>query len=227
MAEVKHDATRLVSPNPFYKSISRNFELIMFNGDVKCVCIAADSYAVCRRPARDLVPFHNWPALASYERSRHMLAPGVGLTVVAGFRPALFNGMRRIGDLTRVSLLSAKLVTITGGPVLLHWRGQGALVCLLLPLISVLLIGHCFISCLPDVGDMPVAWGDLHREWSSPGRLGLPMQSVAGVISGVLLSGVFGRMALIRFSYFMRAVESAGVADAVRRVLKRVRWNKK
>nr|WP_255529317.1 O-antigen translocase [Luteimonas sp. MC1572] len=116
------------------------------------------------------------------------LALGVGFSVAAGSQSALLNGMRRIGDLARTSVLSALLATIVGVPVLLHWREQGLLAYLLLTPISTFLVGYWYTSRLPGIGRAPLVWSDLRREWSFLARLGMPVM-LAGlvVLAGQLL----------------------------------------
>src|SRR5690606_19420965 len=116
------------------------------------------------------------------------LALGVGLSVAAGSQSALLNGMRRIGDLARTSVLSALLATVVGVPVLLHWREQGLLAYLLLTPISPFLVGYWYTSRLPGIGRAPLVWSDLRREWSFLARLGMPVM-LAGlvVLAGQLL----------------------------------------
>lgn len=109
------------------------------------------------------------------------LALGVGLSVAAGSQSALLNGMRRIGDLARTSMLSALLATIVGVPVLLHWREQGLLVYVLLTPISAFLVGYWYTSRLPGVWRAPLIWSDMRREWSFLARLGLPVM-LAGLV---------------------------------------------
>ena len=110
------------------------------------------------------------------------LALGVGLSVAAGSQSALLNGMRRIGDLARTSVLSALLATLVGVPVLLHWREQGLLAYLLLTPISTFLVGYWYTSRLPGVGRARLVWSDLRREWSSLARLGMPVM-LAGLVA--------------------------------------------
>ena len=119
---------------------------------------------------------------ASLSRTAGWLALGVGLSVAAGSQSALLNGMRRIGDLARTSVLSALLGTIVGVPVLLHWREQGLLAYLLLTPISTFLVGYWYTSRLPGIGRAPLVWSDLRREWGSLARLGMPVM-LAGLVA--------------------------------------------
>ena len=54
------------------------------------------------------------------------LALAVGFTVAAASQTALLNGLRQIGDLARVSVLSAMLSTLLGVGALMLW-GRGGL----------------------------------------------------------------------------------------------------
>ena len=110
------------------------------------------------------------------------LALGVGLSVAAGSQSALLNGMRRIGDMARTSVLSALLATIVGVPVLLHWREQGLLAYLLLTPISTFGVGYWYTSRLPGIARAPLAWNNLRREWGALARLGIPVM-LAGLVA--------------------------------------------
>lgn len=71
----KYDVIQLISPNPFYRPISRFLESIIFEGDSKCIYIAAGSDAIYRKHTRDLeyYPPHNWSENHDYDRLKHML----------------------------------------------------------------------------------------------------------------------------------------------------------
>lgn len=54
-----------------------------------------------------------------------ILAPAVGMNVISAMQTAFLRGMRRIGDLARVTILGLALGTLLGMPVLYIWRQAG------------------------------------------------------------------------------------------------------
>lgn len=100
------------------------------------------------------------------------LALGVGLGVAGGSQSALLNGLRRIGDLARVSVYSAALATIIGVGVLLIWHQEGLIVYLLLTPLSSFMVGHWYVSHLPRIDAVPTQWRALTQQWVSLARVG-------------------------------------------------------
>ncbi len=118
------------------------------------------------------------PAL-SYEVG--WLALGVGLTVAGGSQGALLNGLRRIGDLARVSVVSAVLSTIFGVGALLLWHERGILIYLLMTPVASFVVGHWYVARLPRVQVPPTPLGELARQWGTLARLGTAFM-LAGVV---------------------------------------------
>ena len=108
------------------------------------------------------------------------LALVVGLTVAAASQTALLNGMRQIGDLARVSVLSAMLSTLLGIGALMLW-GRGGLVAFLIaaPLASFLL-GHVYVARLPKIQAPPTPLPILAGQWRVLAKLGAAFM-VAGL----------------------------------------------
>lgn len=79
------------------------------------------------------------------------LAVAVGLTVAAASQLALLNGMRRIGDLARVSVLSALLSTLLGVGALLLWREGGLMAFVIAAPLASFLLGHVYVARLPKL----------------------------------------------------------------------------
>lgn len=101
------------------------------------------------------------------------LALGVGLTVAAGSQSALLNGLRRIGDLARVSVFSALLSTALGVGALLMWRERGLLIFLLISPVASFVFGHVYVARLPKVQSRPTQLGELVQQWHILARLGV------------------------------------------------------
>ncbi len=121
---------------------------------------------------RDLFATHllNDPSLAG---DVGWLALGVGLNVAAISQLALLNGLRRIGDLAWVSVLSALLSTVLGIPALLLWGQGGLLAYLLLTPIAGFLVGYVYVMRLPKVTSIPTSFLVLTRQWRIMVRLGM------------------------------------------------------
>ena len=113
------------------------------------------------------------------------LALGVALSVAGASQGALIQGMRRIGDMARLSVFGSLLNTVLGVALLWQW-GQAGLVAYVLigPLVSFLL-GHWYVSRLPKVASDPVAMQEMAHQWQTLLRLGIPFMG-AGVAGGLV-----------------------------------------
>lgn len=113
------------------------------------------------------------------------LALGVALSVAGASQGALIRGMRRIGDMARLSVYGAVLNTVLGIALLWQW-GQAGLVAYVLvgPLVSFLL-GHWYVSRLPKLITDPVAVREMTHQWQTLLRLGVPFMGT-GVVSALV-----------------------------------------
>jgi len=113
------------------------------------------------------------------------LAIGVALSVASSSQGALMQGMRRIGEVARLSVLGSLLYTITGG-ALLWYFGQSCLIAYVLigPLLSFLL-GHWYVARLPKLTAEPVAMQNLLLQWKHLLRLGIPFMG-AGIVGSLV-----------------------------------------
>jgi PST family polysaccharide transporter len=117
------------------------------------------------------------------------LAVGVALTVAAGSQGALLNGLRRIGDVARVSVLSTLLSTLLGVGALVLLGDKGVLFFVLAGPLSSFLLGHWFVSRLPRMTGSPTQFRELQQQWETLARLG-----VAFMVAG--LAGPVGQLAV-------------------------------
>lgn len=101
------------------------------------------------------------------------LALGVGLTVASGSQGALLNGLRRIGDLARVSVYSAFIATVLGVGALLLWHEKGLLVYLLLSPVASFVVGHWYVARLPKVDGSHTSLRAMTQQWATLARLGM------------------------------------------------------
>jgi PST family polysaccharide transporter len=108
------------------------------------------------------------------------LAVGVALTVAAGSQGALLNGLRRIGDIARISILSALLSTLLGVSALWLLGEKGVLIFVLSAPLSSFLLGHWFVSRLPRLQGSQTQLRELQEQWKTLARLGAAFM-VAGL----------------------------------------------
>ncbi len=113
------------------------------------------------------------------------LAVGVALSVAGASQGALIQGMRRIGDMARLSVYGSVLNTVLGVALLWLW-GQAGLVAYVLvgPLVSFLL-GHWYVLRLPKAASDPIAVQELAHQWQMLLRLGIPFMG-AGLVGALV-----------------------------------------
>lgn len=100
------------------------------------------------------------------------LALGVALTVATGSQRALLNGMRRIGDIARVTIVSSVLSTILGIPLILLLGSDGLLWFILVGPLASFVISHFFVARLPRIESGPTPIKVLSIQWRTMARLG-------------------------------------------------------
>jgi len=101
------------------------------------------------------------------------LSLGVALSVAGASQGALIQGMRRIGDIARLSVLGSLFNTILGIGLLWRWGKEGLVAYVLVgPLVSFVL-GHLYVSRLPKVRAEAITLKELTHEWTTLLRFGL------------------------------------------------------
>ncbi|MFN4160365.1 MAG: O-antigen translocase [Stenotrophomonas sp.] len=112
------------------------------------------------------------------------LALGVGLTVAAASQSALLNGMRRIGDLARISVYSGMLSTLVA-IVAVWWWGRGGILAFVLaaPAASFLL-GHWYVAKLGKLQAPATSWLVLAGHWRAMLTLGAAFM-VSGLVTNL------------------------------------------
>lgn len=113
------------------------------------------------------------------------LALGVALSVAGASQGALIQGMRRIGDMARLSVFGSLLNTVLGVALLWQW-GQAGLVAYVLvgPLVSFLL-GHWYVSRLSKVASKDISIQEMAHQWQTLLRLGIPFMG-AGLVGALV-----------------------------------------
>lgn len=124
---------------------------------------------------------------ASRAQEVALLAIGVVLSVAAASQTAVLNGLRRIGDLARVQVLSGLLATVLGCTAMLVWREAAVLA---------LVLGGPFGSCV--LASWYVArLGRIEAQRPSMRSLGRQWRVLIGLGVAFMLSGLVSTLALL------------------------------
>jgi PST family polysaccharide transporter len=107
------------------------------------------------------------------------LAVGVVLSVASGSQTALLSGMRRIGDLARIGIMSATMATAIGTCVLAVLRSDGILFFVLVGPSATFLLGLWYSTRLAPIGADATPIRDMFSRWKNFALLG-----VAFMLSG-------------------------------------------
>lgn len=110
------------------------------------------------------------------------LALAVGLAIASASQNALLNGLRRIGDLSRVSVYSGVVSAVVGVAVLAAWGGAGLLAFILVAPLASFILGHWYVSRLPKVAAVNVPISELSSQWQILVKLGF-----AFMLSGLVM----------------------------------------
>ena len=113
------------------------------------------------------------------------LALGVALSVAGASQGALMQGMRRIGDMAKLSILGSVFSTVLGIFLISQW-GTRALWAFMLvgPFVSFVL-GHIYVSRLPKVSANSATVREMAFQWKMLLRLGIPYMGVG--LAGTLV----------------------------------------
>ncbi len=117
------------------------------------------------------------------------LALAVALTVAAASQSALLTGMRRIGDLAWVSVLSALLSTVLGIGALLLWGGNGLMAFVIAAPLASFVLGHVYVARLPKVQTARTPMSALVGQWRTLATLGAAfmLAGLAGTVAQLLV----------------------------------------
>jgi len=115
------------------------------------------------------------------------LALGVGFSVASASQGALIQGMRRIGDMARLSVYGAMLNTALGVTLLWQWGKAGLVAYVLIGPLTSLLLGHCYVSRLSRLASRDVSMQEIAQQWQTMLRLGVPFMGAALVSTLVQL----------------------------------------
>ncbi len=133
---------------------------------------------------REILAVH---VLGSIEHTRMVgwLALGVALSVASASQGALIQGMRRIGDLAKLSVYGSVLNTVLGIGLLWQWGSVALWAFILIGPLFNFLLGHLYVSRLPKTKDVAISLQDITAQWKIFLRLGLPLMG-AGLMQTVV-----------------------------------------
>ena len=145
---------------------------------------------LARRPIAELVL-----GRADWADTVGWLSMGLALLVGTVAQNGLLTGLRRLGDLARVSVASAIVGTAAGLAVLLVWREQGLLAFVLVFPLATFLVGAYFVRRLPRAGAPRPRLGELVPQWRTLARLGLAFTvgALVGTAGQLAVRSLVGR----------------------------------
>lgn len=116
------------------------------------------------------------------------LSLAVAFAVAATSQTALLNGLRRLGDLARLSVFSGVLSAIVGVGALTLWGREGLIIFVLAAPVASFLLGAIYVARLPKPRMRPTPLNVLTEQWRALAKLGLAFM-VAGLAGalGLLL----------------------------------------
>lgn len=136
------------------------------------------------------------------------LALAVGLSVASGSQGALLTGLRRIGDLSRVSVLSALFSSVLGIAAILFWEQEGLVVYMLAGPLASFFFGHWYVSKIKLTAVAKVTYSEIAYQWHTLVKLGFAFMLAALVsIFGLLIirSIIQNQLGLQELGYFQAA----------------------
>jgi len=113
-----------------------------------------------------------------------ILAVTVLLASVSNGQVALLQGVRRIGDLARLSVLGALLGTVLGIPIIYFWGEQG-IVPLILTTSAMTVLTSWWYARKVRLSKVAMGFGDIRSEASAMLKLGIVFMATVLVANGV------------------------------------------
>jgi O-antigen/teichoic acid export membrane protein len=113
------------------------------------------------------------------------LSLGVALSVAGAAQGALIQGMRRIGDMARISVYGSILNTVMGITLLWFWGHAGLVAYVLIGPLSSFVLGHWYVSRLPKLAANSIAIKEIAQQWKTLFRLGIPFMG-AGLMGALV-----------------------------------------
>lgn len=111
------------------------------------------------------------------------LAVGVALTVIAGSQSALLNGLRRVGDFARVSVLSGFLSAALGVGSLYIYGERGLLFFVLSGPLAAFVLGYVYVRRLPKQQVARISVPNMIAQWQMLLRLGFAFMAAGMAVT--------------------------------------------
>jgi len=127
---------------------------------------------------REILAVH---VLGGIEHSQMVgwLALGVALSVASASQGAFIQGMRRIGDMAKLSVYGSILNTLLGIGLLWQWGNDALWAFILVAPLFNYLLGHLYVSKLPKAKAVNINLQDMVAEWKIFLRLGIPFMGAS------------------------------------------------
>ena len=109
------------------------------------------------------------------------LAVGVFLFIIANSQIATLNGLRRIGELGRITAYTALLSTAIGIPALLIWKERAILVLVIAAPLASFICSHFYMARLPRVSSITMHRAAIFAQWGTLLRLGVTFMVAAAL----------------------------------------------
>ncbi len=100
------------------------------------------------------------------------LAIALALSVGAGSQGALLTGMRRVGDLARISVLSGFAGAALGILAVWLWGREGLIALVVVAPLATFLLGHVYVARLGPPAGPRATIGEMARDWREMASLG-------------------------------------------------------
>lgn len=97
---------------------------------------------------------------------------GIALTVATGSQRALLTGMRRIGDIARITVVSSLASALAGIAAVYFFGEAGVIVLVLSAPLAGFIISHIFVAKLPRIKTGRTPLNELSAQWTTLARLG-------------------------------------------------------
>lgn len=122
---------------------------------------------------------------ASHSEIVGWLAFGVAVSVVAASQGALIQGMRRIGDIARVTVYGAILNTVVGIAFIWRFGYSGIVPYVLCTPLASFVLGWLYVSRLPKPISIGIPFKEMAEQWQMLIRVGLAF--MGGTVAGSLI----------------------------------------
>lgn len=129
-----------------------------------------------------------------HTRSVGWLCLGIFFTVVSASQAALFQGLRRLGDISKVAIISALLSSTLGISAVFILKDQGILWFVVIAPAASALVAYYLAVRIPT-SPLPISWDSIRRQWVIMLKVGLPLMAAALV---TLVTQLIVRSLIIR-----------------------------